>query len=172
MTKPTLTTPTYKQHMTGGDEDSRVFVYGTLRQQGHLHDMLRNNGAKLIARGDMNGRLYDTGMGFPAMTTGNIEHPIFDHDRVSGEVYLVTDQLLNRLDVLEGVTYGHYRRVKAVIRTGVPFAFMRSWVYLYGQDDTYCHDEFMEIAHGDWIKWAETFAGFKSLGTRLHVDTM
>lgn len=70
-----------------------VFVYGTLRKNESNHYLLKE--ATLIARKAWtSGRLFDTGLGYPALKESM-------NDRVYGELYLVSDEQLHRLDELE-----------------------------------------------------------------------
>ena len=134
-----------------GTEDQRVFVYGTLRQNGRLHDVLIND--SLIATGTVNGRLYNTHGAFPAMTLGDDQNPLSGSERVTGEIYLVSPQTLENLDRIEGVPH-LYTREKTLVHTGVPFAYMRSWVYI--QDEAHCTDyDLALIKSGDWMKFIE-----------------
>ncbi len=70
-----------------------VFVYGTLREHERNHHWLagsdRLGGACYAV-----GRLYDTGLGYPAMT-------LESGGRVHGELYRVTPAVLRLLDELE-----------------------------------------------------------------------
>ncbi|MEI4615311.1 gamma-glutamylcyclotransferase family protein [Bacillus cereus] len=70
-----------------------VFVYGTLRRgQTNAHYML---GATCIAdRAWTYGKLFDTNEGYPAMTY-SIEEQVY------GEVYVVNNEILCKLDELE-----------------------------------------------------------------------
>ena len=73
-----------------------VFVYGTLRRgQTNAHYML---GATCIAdRAWTYGKLFDTNEGYPAMTY-SIEEQVY------GEIYVVNDEILCKLDELEEYT--------------------------------------------------------------------
>jgi len=71
-----------------------VFVYGTLRKGERNHYLLE--GAELIAQQAWTkGRLFDTGLGYPALKESMA-------DKVYGELYLVSNAQLHRLDELEG----------------------------------------------------------------------
>ncbi|MEH7085970.1 gamma-glutamylcyclotransferase family protein [Neobacillus drentensis] len=71
-----------------------VFVYGTLRKNESNHYLMK--GATLIAgQAWANGRLFDTGVGYPALKESMC-------DKVYGELYLVSEEQLLRLDELEG----------------------------------------------------------------------
>jgi gamma-glutamylcyclotransferase (GGCT)/AIG2-like uncharacterized protein YtfP len=71
-----------------------VFTYGTLRKHGANHRLLKD--AELIAeQAWTHGLLFDTGLGYPAMI-GN------EYGKVYGELYLVNDEQLAQLDMLEG----------------------------------------------------------------------
>ncbi len=70
-----------------------VFVYGTLRQGASNHSFMEH--AHLVtSEAYLYGTLYDTEKGYPALVTGG-------YDRVIGEIYNVTEQLLEKLDRLE-----------------------------------------------------------------------
>ncbi|GGK35235.1 branched-chain alpha-keto acid dehydrogenase [Caldalkalibacillus thermarum] len=80
--------------MTQIYNDILVSVYGTLRKGDYNHHFLQN--ATLVADNCWtNGRLYDTGCGYPAL----VPHPT---ERVIGEVYVVDEATLNQLNELEG----------------------------------------------------------------------
>jgi len=75
-----------------------VFVYGTLRRNGTNHQLMK--GAELAAeRAWTNGKLFDTGCGYPAIK----ESP---SGTVYGELYLVTAEQLKGLDKLEDYQEG------------------------------------------------------------------
>ena len=88
-------------------EDPRhyVFVYGTLKRGGGLSCCLTGDHCTYIGDDQVAGRLYDTGVGYPAMV-----EPLSEKDIVSGEVYAVTTDVLERLDIVEGCP-SLYRRV-------------------------------------------------------------
>ena len=74
--------------------DHYVFVYGTLRKHEGNHYLMKD--AKFVAeQAWTNGLLYDTGLGYPAVKESKM-------GKVYGELYLVTDAQLQKLDVLEG----------------------------------------------------------------------
>ncbi|MBO8173085.1 MAG: gamma-glutamylcyclotransferase [Bacillaceae bacterium] len=76
-----------------------VFVYGSLRRGEKYHHILSR--ARCVAeQAWTQGRLYDTGNGYPAMTVRD------SSDYVYGELYRVDDQTLARIDELEGYTDG------------------------------------------------------------------
>jgi len=72
---------------------SYVFVYGTLRKHESNHDLMKD--ATLIAcQAWTKGSLFDTGLGYPALKESM-------YDKVYGEIYLVSEEQLHRLDELE-----------------------------------------------------------------------
>lgn len=80
--------------------DILVFTYGTLRKGRSNHFMLRD--ADFIGSDAIHAKYVDTGYSFPGIVEGN--------DQILGEVYRVSEQLLQRLDHLEGVEVGFYTR--------------------------------------------------------------
>ncbi|WP_257984437.1 gamma-glutamylcyclotransferase family protein [Neobacillus cucumis] len=68
-------------------------MYGTLRKNETNHFLLKE--ATLIApQAWTNGRLFDTGLGYPALKESI-------NDKVYGEIYLISEEQLHRLDELE-----------------------------------------------------------------------
>jgi len=120
-----------------------VFVYGTLRQEEGNHHYLAGSTKVAIAT-RTNGRLVDTGYGYPALfqdTSG----------RVNGELYQVSDETMRRLDQLEGY-YGsgnprnHYERISVPIETDV--GTIPAWVYVYAKNRSVTN--FRQVDEGDW----------------------
>ncbi|MBM7652778.1 gamma-glutamylcyclotransferase family protein [Neobacillus cucumis] len=119
-----------------------VFVYGTLRLNESNHYLLKE--ATLIARQAWtNGRLFDTGLGYPAMKESM-------NDIVYGELYLVSEEQLHRLDELEDYRPNDrnslYNRKKQVVfyDTGK----IEAYLYFIAK-----HNEHMlriPISSGDW----------------------
>ncbi|AZQ47613.1 gamma-glutamylcyclotransferase family protein [Bacillus albus] len=119
-----------------------VFVYGTLRkEQTNAHFM---QGAKCIAGGAWTyGKLFDTNEGYPAMICSN-------KDKVYGEVYEVSDDVLQKLDELEEYTGNAesdlYDRITETIYLGD--REIRAFVYV-AQDKEMLKKV---IISGDWVK--------------------
>ena len=72
-----------------------LFVYGPLRRGGS--DAFRMEGAEFIAKGTVPGTLYRL-PGGPGLVSGGLTEP-----RVTGEVYRVSPDHLQRLDQLDGI---------------------------------------------------------------------
>lgn len=100
-----------------------IFVYGTLKRGCANHHFL--TGQKFVgeARTMPGFRLYSLG-GFPGMIPLSS-----DRDGVRGEVWSVDDAALVRLDGLEGVNEGMYRR--ELISLLEPFAGREVETYIY-----------------------------------------
>ena len=84
-----------------------VFVYGTLRCGGSNH--FRMDGAEFFGSGVIAGRIYKISW-YPALVLGG-------ESAVKGELYRVSEEHLQALDVFEGIVPGEgesreYRRVK------------------------------------------------------------
>jgi len=118
-----------------------VFVYGSLRVHEGNHRLLASS--ELVCKQcSTDGRLYDTGYGFPAMIQSRGE-------RVYGEMYRVTPEILKRLDALEGY-YGegrnnHYERVVQTIYTDM--GNEEAYVYVYPESKA---NGLEYIKFGDW----------------------
>lgn len=109
------------------DLPEALFVYGTLKV-GHCRwpilEPFVHGGATGLTEATVPGRLYDTGLDYPAAR--------FDHDgTIRGQVgRLVADRMQEALEVLdevEGAVVGEYRRVVVVTRDGE-----RAWAYEFG----------------------------------------
>lgn len=81
-----------------------LFVYGTLKRGCANHHFLAGQNFVGEARTAPGFRLYDLG-GYPGLVARSD-----DHDGVAGEIWSVDPAALVRLDALEGLGEGHYRR--------------------------------------------------------------
>jgi gamma-glutamylaminecyclotransferase len=106
-----------------------IFVYGTLKRGCSNHHYLAGQTFIGEARTRPGFRLYALD-GFPGMVLRTD-----DHEGVHGEVWSVDAACLARLDVLEGVAEGLYRR--EVIDLLPPFAdqAVEAYVYPHGVED-------------------------------------
>jgi gamma-glutamylcyclotransferase (GGCT)/AIG2-like uncharacterized protein YtfP len=119
-----------------------VFVYGTLRKHERNHYLLKE--AELVAeQAWTEGKLFDTGYGYPALQESS-------NDVVYGELYLVTEEQLWRLDELEGYSADGkanlYNRKKKVIS----YDRGKSQAYVYTIADHNQHMLKTPINSGDW----------------------
>ncbi|WHY69576.1 gamma-glutamylcyclotransferase family protein [Neobacillus sp. SuZ13] len=111
-----------------------VFVYGTLRKNESNHYLMK--GATLIAgQAWANGRLFDTGHGYPALKESM-------SDKVYGELYIVSEEQLLRLDELEG--YRPNSRNNLYIR--------KKQVVFYEKGKIEAYLYFIAEHHGDMLK--------------------
>jgi gamma-glutamylcyclotransferase (GGCT)/AIG2-like uncharacterized protein YtfP len=123
--------------MTG----ERVFVYGTLRSG--ASNAWRMAGGKLLGNGSVRGRLYRVSW-YPALVLDETA------GSVCGEVHEVTPEMLEALDLFEGISAtdhsGEYRRVPAKVTTA-DGETISAWVWEWVADVTALE----AIAHGDWL---------------------
>jgi len=112
----------------------KLFVYGTLRQKECRHYLLGSS--QFIGYGKAKGfLLYNIGA-FPGMVEGAGE--------VKGEVYEIPEELLDKLDMVEGVPYLFRREVIEVeLKDGT---LIKAYAYLYNKKV----DNKMLIPSGDW----------------------
>lgn len=106
--------------------ETLVFVYGTLKRGGSNHTFLA--GARFLgeARTPLGFELYSLG-GYPGM----IASPNTAAGGVTGEVWSVDAPTLAKLDRLEGLADGLYRRES--IKLLPPFADRAIETYLYSR---------------------------------------
>jgi len=112
-----------------------VFVYGTLRPGGRNHDLLATATHCGTCRSSPRYILYDTGP-YPAA----VEHGT---TRLKGDVFLIDDATLAKLDLLENVPVD-YQRTRIETEHGL------TWLYLWQRvikGDWPC------ISDGDWNRY-------------------
>ncbi|MEH7456601.1 gamma-glutamylcyclotransferase family protein [Bacillus sp. JJ1127] len=120
-----------------------VFVYGTLRkQQANAHYLY---GATCIAdEAWTHGKLFDTNEGYPAMICTKEE-------KVYGEIYAVSDRVLQKLDDLEEYTGNAETDLYERITQTVYFANREINAYVYIAQDK----EMLQrpIISGNWVEY-------------------
>ena len=116
-----------------------VFVYGTLKsgQYNNRVMTLGGNAKLLYGQAEVRGRLYDLGP-FPAMTQEGGKS-------VKGEVWVVDDDVLERLDHLEGHPQ-FYKRVQEPLLYSPDF---KVWVYVMPKDRL-AHRQATPLPDGIW----------------------
>ena len=114
--------------------DERVFVYGTLRPGGSNH--FRLAGANFFAAATVFGRLYQIDW-YPGAVLDEAA------DEITGEIYLISPDMLDELDRFEG---DEYRRVKtqARVQDGNTVSVW-IWEWLGVCDETH------RITSADWL---------------------
>jgi gamma-glutamylaminecyclotransferase len=120
-----------------------VFVYGTLKRGGSNHPAIAGQTFCGNARTANGFRLFSLGE-YPGMVVDPN-----DRDGVSGEVWSVDEACLARLDALEGVDQGLYRREPVALQP--PFAGREVLTYIYAQNTI----GRAHIAGGEWSETRE-----------------
>lgn len=119
-----------------------VFVYGTLRRGGAGAMSNRFPDSKFIADAKVSGSLYDLGA-HPGLLLDESDSP------VTGEVYEVDDETLNRLDDFEASS--HYLRKQVEVTLGAHRKVC--WTY---EPDPESYSPRTLITSGDWVEYAKT----------------
>src|SRR5918993_52972 len=119
-----------------------VFVYGTLRRGGAGAMSVRFPGAKFIADAKVRGSLYDLGA-YPGLLLDEA------NSLVTGEVYEVDDETLDKLDEFEAAS--HYLRKQVEIPLGAQKRMC--WVY---EPDPEFYSLRTLITSGNWQQHAKT----------------
>ncbi|MGB8000416.1 MAG: gamma-glutamylcyclotransferase family protein [Anaerobacillus sp.] len=122
-----------------------VFCYGTLRLGESNHKLMKRARRKEGKFWTI-GKLYDTGDGYPALIHS-------EESKVYGEVYEVDDELLKKIDVLEGFQEGRDHNL-----------YDRVMKKVSGEKESYDaityvmrnpKERFIEIPSGDWVKYRQ-----------------
>ena len=103
---------------TGGGGSHRVFVYGTLKRGFYNHRLLESSSASFVAEASTRRpmRLVLGEYGVPYLMKDEDASKDAPTTRVPGELWVVDDEGLDALDVLEGVSVGMYERVTLEVR--------------------------------------------------------
>lgn len=117
-----------------------VFVYGTLRRGGvrAMPDIFP--GSEFVGSASVRGQLYDFGE-YPGLLLGESGSP------VAGEVYEVSEEVLNKLDDIEEPAHYSRREVEVSLGGGTT----KCWVY---EPDLSLYPGRTLITSGDWIEYA------------------
>lgn len=127
-----------------------IFVYGTLKQGEGNHRYLENS--IFLGNAQVKGELLDIGP-FPALLgkKDDISKPTW----VQGEVYLVDNQTLARLDRLESEGSLYHRKSTIAHfgqhRTDRMAQTLAVWSYFWGS-----HTDYAVIKSGNWVARLET----------------
>jgi len=105
-----------------------LFVYGTLMRGCPTHDVLREVGGVFVSEAITTDRhtLYDILVNdehYPGLLLNGGEH------FVEGELYIVPEEGLEKLDVFEGVTEGEYKRVKVKVKRKDTGGIVAAFIY-------------------------------------------
>jgi gamma-glutamylcyclotransferase (GGCT)/AIG2-like uncharacterized protein YtfP len=119
-----------------------VFVYGTLRRGGARSMSIRFPNSKFIADAKVSGSLYDLGA-YPVLLINE------SNSLVSGEVYEVDDEILNKLDDFEASSNYWRKQVEISLDTH------RRICWIYAPNHEFCSHRAL-ITSGDWIEYAKT----------------
>lgn len=120
-----------------------VFVYGTLRKHEHNHSLLAEARC-LAAFAWTPGLLYDTGLGYPAMTRS-------DGGRVYGELYNVDTEALQAIDLLEGYVGNPDKNLYDRVRQDVFTENTIYEAYVYVINRHYTEMLRTPIESGNWL---------------------
>ncbi|WP_187118801.1 gamma-glutamylcyclotransferase family protein [Bacillus marasmi] len=124
------------------DKKNYVFTYGTLRDDERNHYLLKD--AILVARQAWTtGELYDTGLGSPAMKQSS-------RGRVYGDLYLVSDEELQKLDKLEGFHPGGKQNLFERMQQFVSHDSGEKLAYVYVISEKKESMLKTKIKQGDW----------------------
>lgn len=122
----------------GPSPDQHLFVYGTLRPGDVRWSLLEPFAADIGVTDTVGGRLYDTGLDYPAAVFGS-------DGVIVGRTYRLRADTIDRalavLDEEEDTVLGLYRRVEVTTGNGT-----RAWAYEYGDGL-----DLTPITSGDWF---------------------
>ncbi len=122
---------------------TKLFIYGTLRRGGSNH--FRMDGGEFLGSGAIEGRIYKISW-YPALVCGG-------ENAVKGELYRVSEEHLQALDVFEGIVPGEGesredRRVKVEVNLDSGEK-EDAWVWEWIGDLS----SVVELDTGDWLEY-------------------
>lgn len=116
---------------------TKVFVYGTLKHGRGNHGTLGDSDLVGVAHTKKEFGLANVGFPYLTPATRADEEGLPVH-QVKGELYNVhSDAVLTRLDILEGVRYGHY--TKETITVMWAGEEVEALAYVVGEDTSIAH---------------------------------
>jgi gamma-glutamylcyclotransferase (GGCT)/AIG2-like uncharacterized protein YtfP len=123
-----------------------LWAYGTLRHGESNHPLL--TGCSFMGMACQPGLLFSV----------QGHYPVFKPDQtqggevVIGELYQIKPELWPRLDELEGIEEGYYRRASFPISSAIVPGEAQALVYVVGPLlESFCREEYL-IASGDWCQ--------------------
>lgn len=121
-----------------------VGVYGSLRDGLHNHYLLKDS--VFLTEGRITGKMFSFG-GFPGLVA---EGPKATNP-ITVEVYLVSQETLTRLDILEGHPDWYTRRKVPVFSMNPNIPNLSAWVYFQASIPA----NYPIVECGDWKKYVE-----------------
>lgn len=137
----------------------KLFVYGSLRQGFPNHHLLTEGGAVLLGEYESEEKLYMVGLksgAYPYVIDESL-HPTCVQTTIRGEVYEVTYDLMQRLDLFEGHP-NHYTRVPIIVHQNdkfkptIAYTYIVINEYLKSEIAVAFEDRFTVVPSGDWKK--------------------
>ena len=136
----------------------RVFVYGTLREGEYNHSYISNNLVKSLGVYKTREKfymIYKNGLSFPYLVAASLLQLNTPPIQITGEVYEITEEGLNQINLLEGVPR-HYQRDVIFVENGSSFAMCFIYVlndvnYIKKIQES-MEEGFSIITSGDWLQ--------------------
>jgi gamma-glutamylcyclotransferase (GGCT)/AIG2-like uncharacterized protein YtfP len=101
---------------------NEIFVYGTLKRDHYNNDLLGDS--QLLGN-------YETLPQWGLISLGSFPGMVPSNKAVKGEVYLVDEDTMERLDLLEGVAHGLYSRRMIYVVNPVTKVKREVYAYIY-----------------------------------------
>lgn len=125
----------------------QIFVYGSLRKGMYNYERYLKGKSRFIAKGYVKGTLYTLkDVSYPALIDGN--------DKVVGEIYEVTEDVLAEIDALEGcqlTSFGEYKKQQKTIYVQNKQCLLD--VYSYNLNYKNNRERLNAvISHGDYVR--------------------
>ncbi len=109
------------------DNRNYLFVYGTLKKGKARHEILEEHNAEFVDYAILEGYdMYDTGY-YPAIAI------VKGKGIIHGEVYLVSDELIEILDAIEGTNYNLFNRKVVPVTLVTKKIKLYVFVYVFAQ---------------------------------------
>jgi gamma-glutamylcyclotransferase (GGCT)/AIG2-like uncharacterized protein YtfP len=128
-----------------------LWAYGTLRHGESNHHVLA--GCSFMGMACYPGLLFSVQGYYPVFQPDEAQaDQTQGGEAVIGEIYRVKPALWSRLDELEGIEEGYYRRASFPISPAIVPGEAQAFVYVVGPLlESFCREEYL-ITSGDWCQ--------------------
>jgi gamma-glutamylcyclotransferase (GGCT)/AIG2-like uncharacterized protein YtfP len=137
----------------------KIFVYGSLMRGFPNHHLIEEGNAQFLGVHESEEKLYMVGLrsgAYPYLIDEPV-HPTCQATTIKGEVYEVTYDLIQRLDLFEGHPH-HYTRTPIIVyqddrfKPTIAYTYMVIHEFMKDEIAVAFEERFVTVPSGDWKK--------------------